>query len=66
MANFCCTRHKQMFSADAHKECPMCEVEGVVSLSAQRTLREIKKAQAEPMFGVDMFIFNPFNPWLRS
>jgi hypothetical protein len=64
MAIVTCTRHKTNFSADAHRDCPMCEVEGVTSLSAQRQLREIAKRPPEPFYGVDMFIFNPFNPWL--
>jgi hypothetical protein len=41
MSNFVCTRHKQFFSADAHRDCPICEVEGVTSFSSQKQLRAI-------------------------
>jgi hypothetical protein len=53
MPNFVCLRHKQYFSAYAHRDCPMCEVEGVTSLSAQKQLRAIAKEKPIVILSLD-------------
>jgi hypothetical protein len=53
MSNFVCQRHQQFFSAYAHRDCPMCEVEGVTSLSAQKQLRAIAKEPPITILSID-------------
>jgi hypothetical protein len=63
MSNFVCTRHKQYFSADAHRDCPMCEVEGVTSFSSQKQLRAIANEPPVKIISFDVFDFN--FPWMK-
>lgn len=56
-----CTRHGETFDASEHKECPQCEAEGVVSLSAAR---ERKMLENLPIF-ICFDLFNLNLPWER-
>jgi hypothetical protein len=58
MSLFTCTRHKQCFDHSEHQCCPMCESEGVVSLSAEKTIREIKRIPPPEFITFDVFDFS--------
>jgi hypothetical protein len=58
MATVTCTRHKQNFDATQHQGCPLCEYEGVVSISVAKTIREIKRIPPPEYITFDIFDFS--------
>jgi hypothetical protein len=63
MPLFTCTRHKQNYDVRDHQQCPACADDGVVSISAAKTIREIARQPAVIVSFDWVFDFN--FPWLK-